>query len=154
MFRRGQAFNPVVNEEIMRTLEKIQADVLSGSQEVMTDGEKVLGEILWEILQRIDKMMFVSYSSIEVLDHIVQINITTVETLIYQNMSNKMVTLKLYNTDPAQTVHIGKQGVTVSSGAPLFHEQAMPITVNAGDSIYGIVELGTVDIRYSVYTFV
>lgn len=137
----------------MRTLEKIQADVLSGSQGVMTDGERVLGEILWEILQRIDKLMFVSYSSIEVLDHIVQINVTTVETLIYQNMSDKMVTLKLYNTDPAQTVHIGKAGVTITNGAPLFHEQSMPITVNSGDSIYGIVELGTVDVRYSVYTF-
>jgi len=138
----------------LRTLEKIQSDILSGSQKVMSDGDKVLGELLWEILQRIDKLMFVAYSDIEVLDHVVQINITTVETLIYQNNTDKIVTLKIYNTDPAQTVHIGKQGVTiVGPGAPIFHEESMKVTVNSGDRIYGIVELGTVDIRYSVYIF-
>lgn len=138
----------------MRTLEKIQNDVLSGSQKVMSDGDKVLGELLWEILQRIDKLMFVAYSDIEVLDHVVQITITTVETLIYQNNTDKIVTLKIYNTDPAQTVHIGKQGVTIAGpGAPIFHEESMKVAINSGDRIYGIVELGTVDVRYSVYMF-
>lgn len=139
----------------MRTLEKIQSDVNTGSQEVMTDGERVIGELLWEILQRIDKLMFMGYSDIEVLDHVVQINITTVETLIYQNNTDKVITLKIYNTDPAQTVHIGKQGVTIiGPGAPIFHEESMKVAVNSGDRIYGIVELGSVDVRYSVYMFV
>lgn len=138
----------------MRTLEKIQADVLAGSQKVMSDGDKVLGELLWEILQRMDNLMFVAYSDIEVLDHVVQVNIATVETLIYQNNTDKIVTLKIYNTDPAQTVHIGKAGVTITGpGAPIFHEESMKVAVNSGDRIYGIVELGTVDVRYSVYMF-
>lgn len=137
----------------MRTLEKVQADILAGSQKVMSDGDKLLGELLWEILQRIDKLMFIAYSDIEVLDHVERVDVTTVETLIYQNNTEKPVTLKIYNTDPAQTVHVGKQGITISSGAPIFHEESMKITVSAGDRVFGIVELGTVDVRFSVFMF-
>lgn len=138
----------------MRTLEKIQSDVNLGSQEVLTDDGRITSELLWEILQRIDKLMFAQLSEIEVLDNITQVDITTVETLIYMNNTDKPVTLKIYNTDPAQTVHIGKTGVTITGpGAPIFHESSMKLTIDAGDAVYGIVELGTVDIRYSRFLF-
>jgi len=138
----------------MRTLEKIQSDVNLGSQEVLTDEGRLTGELLWEILQRIDKMMFMFISDIEVLDNVSQINIATTETLIYQNLIDKPVTIKVYNTDPAQTVHVGKTGLTITGpGAPIFHESSMKLTVDSGDAIYGIVELGTVDVRYSIFLF-
>lgn len=138
----------------MRTIDKIQSDVNVGSQEVLTDDGRITSELLWEILQRIDKLMFAQLSEIEVLDNITQIDIATVETLIYQNNIDMPVTLKIYNTDPAQTVHIGKTGVTITGpGAPIFHESSMKLTVDSGDTIYGIVELGTVDIRYSRFLF-
>lgn len=138
----------------MRTLGKIQSDVNIGSAAVLTDDGRINSELLWEILQRIDAIMFAQISEIEVLDNVRQVDIATTETLIYQNNIDRPVTIKIYNTDPAQTLHVGKTGVTITGpGAPIFHESNMKLTVDSGDAVYGICELGTIDVRYSVFLF-
>jgi hypothetical protein len=135
----------------MRRLDVIQKYVNPESQKVLTDDARMMSELLWEIVQRLDAMMRVDLSNIEVLDYCLRVNITPAGVLIYQNNTSGFVTLKLYNTDPAQTVFIGKNNVTITGpGIPLFHETDMRVTVAAGDSLWGIVDLGTVDVRYSV----
>jgi hypothetical protein len=138
----------------MRTLDAIQEHVNEGSAKVVSYDARLTCELLWEILQRMDGLLFAVYSEIEILDHCLRVNVTVAQTLLYQNNTNKPVTLKLYNTDPAQTVFIGKNGVTIiGPGIPLFTERDMRVTVSPGDSIFGIVELGTVDVRYSVFVY-
>lgn len=132
----------------MRTLETIQKFILERSAKVLTDDGRLISELLWEILQRLDAWIF---SSLEVLDHILRADITTAQTLIYSNNARNLVTVKIYNNDPAQTVYIGKNGVSiVGPGVPVFHESSQSFTIDSGDSLYGIVELGTVDIRYAI----
>ena len=133
----------------MRTLESIYEIVNKGSAKVISDGDRLKVELLWEILQRMD-FLVVGLLGIEVLDYVVNIDIGTTETLIYHNVTDRIVSIRIYNTDPAQTVHLGKTGVTINNGVPIFHEQSLSARVEPGDSIYGIVTLGSVDVRYSV----
>jgi hypothetical protein len=135
----------------MKTLQRIQELINSESAKVLSDDARMMSELLWEMLQRIDANMFAVLSDIEVLDHVLRVDVTTDETLIYQNNTDSLVTIKVYNTDPAQTVFVGKNGVAINGpGVPLFHEQSQRFTIASGDAIYGIIELGTVDVRYSV----
>jgi len=135
----------------MRKLQFIADNLMAGSEDVLTDGERIISELLWEILQRLDIQKDCCLSDIEVLDRCLRVDVGVAQTLIYQNSTNMFVTLKIYNTDAAQTVSLGKNGVTtVGPSVPLFHEHDMRITVDPGDSIYAIVDLGVVDIRYSV----
>lgn len=133
----------------MRTLEHIREIINKGSAAVMSDADRLKAELLWEILQRMD-FLVAGLLGLEILDHVINVDITTTETLIYQNLIDRIVAIRIYNTDPAQTVHIGKKGVAVSYGVPLFHEQSMSVRIEPGQAIYGIVTLGSVDVRYSV----
>ena len=135
----------------MRNLTGISKYILAGSASLLSDDGRMVTELLWEIVQRLDYVMSTAISDIEVLDHVERKTITTTETRIYQNNSPNIVTVKIYNIDPAQTVYVGKRGITIlNASIPVFHESHQRISIAPGETCYGIVAAGTGDIRLSV----
>jgi len=130
------------------------ADLRQSVDELLQQGRHIyscdtvlLAELLLQLIARLDYFITVWQTQQYVMARTQPIRIGTEPTLIYRNSLPYPITLEVFNLDPAQTVFIGQEGVTVSGGVPVFPESGRRVTVEPGKSLYGIVEAGEVDVR-------
>jgi len=80
------------------------------------------------------------------VDALVFDNAGNAQVLIYQNNTDRPVTVKLTNSDPISdpisTIFLGKNGKAVIGRFPFFAGTNMRITVAPGDNICGITDVG------------
>lgn len=112
----------------------------------------LLAELLIQLIARLDYALDRWQSQQYVLSRVQNVVVGTDPTLLYENSHPYPITLEIFNLDPAQTVFIGRQAVTIYTGVPIFPESGRKVTIESGDHLYAVVEAGTVNVRLMTTT--
>ena len=84
----------------------------------------------------------------EIFSRSQQVTVTTSGTLLYENNFPYPLTIIVYNMDPAQDLSVAHKGSTVDDSIPVRPESSEKFTIQEGDSLYGRVASGSVDVRF------
>lgn len=104
-------------------------------------------DAILELIERTDV-----YANMEfLLAQTTHVEVGSTPTLIFRNAGNKRILLEVFNTDPAQPVWISLGKTRRPAGLPIFPESSQKVAVPSGQNLYGVVEGGTVDVRFAEY---
>ena len=78
-----------------------------------------------------------------------QMTVGTTEELLADNESMPLMRVDVTNLDVAQPLLVSKRGVTVLSGIQVVARQTLPFVLPNGAQLFGIVNLGSVNITVS-----
>lgn len=75
--------------------------------------------------------------------------IGTTEAQLAENQSQPLMRVDVSNLNVAQPLRVSKQGVSLTSNMQVLARQTVPFVLPVGSKLYGIVELGTIEITVS-----